>query len=92
MAIKTQFDNLPLLRNGQEYISSSKQALQSIQGEKLLDVSFAPELHLQMAIPLNRRKGYSLLQNIPIDEVIDIFQEAGKIFFEDMLKQGLIRH
>ncbi len=85
MALET----LPLLRNGEEYLSSDKKPMFSINGERLLDVSFAPELHVQMAIPINKMRGYNLLQKLSIDDLISIYVEAGKIFFEDMDIQGV---
>jgi hypothetical protein len=80
---------LPLLRNGEEYLSQSKKTLIGINGERLLDVSIAPEMHIQLALPINKGAGFHLLQNISIDDVIDIYVEAGKIFKDDMLINGV---
>ncbi|MHA1852715.1 MAG: aldehyde dehydrogenase family protein [Candidatus Heimdallarchaeaceae archaeon] len=82
-------DALPLLRNGEEYFSATKQTLMGIHGEKLLDVSIAPEIHVQMALGINKNVGFKSLQNIEIDDLIDIYVEAGKIFSKDMLIGGI---
>ena len=81
----SSIDALPLLRNGEEYLSQSKKTLIGIHGERLLDVAIAPEIHVQMALPINKGAGFNLLQNMAIDEIIDIYVEAGKIFMQDML-------
>ena len=83
----TSIDTLPLLKNGEEYLSQSTKTLKGIHGENLLDVAVAPEIHVQMAIPLSKASFYTL-QSMPIDEVVDIFCEAGKIFTQDMLING----
>ncbi len=85
----TSIESLPLLRNGQEYLSQSKKTLMGIHGEKLLDVSIAPEIHVQMALPINKGAGYNLLQEMPIDDIIDIYVQAGKIYSSDMLIGGI---
>ena len=85
----TSLDSLPLLKNGEEYLSQSKKTLTGINGAKLLEVAMAPELHIQMAMPINKKAGFSLLQNLSIDEVIDIYVDAGKIFVQDMLINGI---
>ena len=72
----TSLDSLPLLKNGEEYLSQSKKTLTGINGAKLLEVEMAPELHIQMAMPINKKAGFSLLQNLSIDEVIDIYVDA----------------
>lgn len=77
-------DVLPLLRNGEEYLSSSRKALEGIHGEKLLEVSIAPEIHVQMANGINKNIGFKRLQEMSIDDIIDIYAEAGKIFAKDM--------
>ncbi|MHA1302535.1 MAG: aldehyde dehydrogenase family protein [Candidatus Heimdallarchaeaceae archaeon] len=81
-------ENLPLLRNGEEYLSSTRVQLQAINGEKLADISFSPELHIQMAIPINKGIGFRKLSKLKIDELIDIYVEAGKIFAKDMNIKG----
>ncbi|MHA1954916.1 MAG: aldehyde dehydrogenase family protein [Candidatus Heimdallarchaeaceae archaeon] len=81
----SSIDALPLLRNGEEYLSQSKKTLIGIHGERLLDVAVAPEIHVQMALPINKGAGFNLLQNMAIDDIIDIYVEAGKIFMQDML-------
>ena len=83
----TSIDTLPLLKNGEEYLSQSHKTLRGIHGEDLLKVAVAPEIHVQMAMPINKAS-FHTLQNMPIDEVIDIFCEAGKIFTQDMLING----
>jgi len=80
---------LPLLRNGEEYLSQSKKTLIGINGERLLDVSIAPEMHIQLALPINKGAGFQLLQSMSIDDVIDIYVEAGKVFQNDMLINGI---
>ena len=40
----TSLGALPLLRNGEEYISQSKKSLFGIHGEKLLDVAMVSQL------------------------------------------------
>ena len=80
-------DTLPLLKDGIEYISQSKKTLKGIHGENLLDVAIAPEIHVQMAIPISKAS-FHTLQSIPIDEIVSIFCEAGKIFTQDMLING----
>ena len=84
MALET----LPLLKNGEEYLSQSHKTLRGIHGEDLLKVAVAPEIHVQMAMPINKASFYTL-QKIPIDEMIDIFCEAGQIFTQDMLINGI---
>ena len=84
----TSIDTLPLLKDGEEYFSQSQKALKGIHGEDLLKVAVAPEIHVQMALPINKASYYTL-QNIPIDEMIDIFCAAGKIFTQDMLINGI---
>ncbi|MHA1408334.1 MAG: aldehyde dehydrogenase family protein, partial [Candidatus Heimdallarchaeaceae archaeon] len=85
----TSIGNLPLIRNGEEYLSQSNKTLFGIRGEKLLDIALAPEIHIQMAIPINKGAGFSLLQNMSIDDLIDIYVDAGKIFSEDMLVNNI---
>ena len=85
----TSLGALPLLRNGEEYLSQSKRSLFGIHGEKLLDVAIAPEIHVQMALPMNKGAGFTLLQNMSIDDIIDIYVEAGKIFVNDMMINGI---
>lgn len=85
----TSIESLPLLRNGQEYLSQSKKTLMGIHGEKLLDVSIAPEIHVQMALPINKGAGYNLLQEMSIDDIVDIYVQAGKIYSSDMLIGGI---
>lgn len=85
----SSIDSLPLLRNGEEYLSQSKKTLYGITGEKLLDVSIAPEMHIHLALKINKGAGFALLQNTAIDDLIDIFEEAGKIFVNDMLINGI---
>jgi acyl-CoA reductase-like NAD-dependent aldehyde dehydrogenase len=81
----TSLDSLPLLRNGEEYLSQSRKTLIGTKGEKLLDVSMSPEIHIQMSLPINKKAGFSLLQDLSIDEIIDIYVDAGRIFAQDML-------
>ncbi|MHA1203141.1 MAG: hypothetical protein ACTSQ4_11570, partial [Candidatus Heimdallarchaeaceae archaeon] len=85
MATSTSLDSLPLLRNGEEYLSQSRKTLIGTKGEKLLEVAMAPEIHIQMSLPINKKVGFSLLQDLSIDEIIDIYVDAGKIFAQDML-------
>ncbi|GAH71308.1 unnamed protein product, partial [marine sediment metagenome] len=85
----TSLGALPLLRNGEEYLSQNKKSLFGIHGEKLLDVAIAPEIHVQMALPINKGAGFTLLQNMSIDDIIDIFVEAGKIFVNNMVINGI---
>ncbi|MHA1397510.1 MAG: hypothetical protein ACTSSF_07365, partial [Candidatus Heimdallarchaeaceae archaeon] len=85
----TSIGNLPLIRNGEEYLSQSNKTLFGIRGEKLLDIALAPEIHIQMAIPINKGAGFSLLQSMSIDDLIDIYVDAGKIFSEDMLVNNI---
>ncbi|MHA1869153.1 MAG: aldehyde dehydrogenase family protein [Candidatus Heimdallarchaeaceae archaeon] len=80
--------DLPTLRNGTEYLSSTKVPLKGINGKFLTNISFSPELHIQMAIPINRGIGFRKLSKIPIDDLIDIYVEAGKIFSKEMVIGG----
>ena len=84
----SSIETLPLLKNGEEYLSQSQKTLRGIHGEELLKVAVAPEIHVQMAMPINKAS-FHTLQNMPIDEIIDIFCEAGQIFTQDMLINGI---
>ncbi|MCG3254442.1 MAG: aldehyde dehydrogenase family protein [Candidatus Heimdallarchaeota archaeon] len=84
MAIST----LPLLKNGEEYLSQSKKTIKGIHDENLLEVSIAPEILVQIALPINKGS-FHHLQSMPIDDIISIYSEAGKIFMDDMLINGV---
>ncbi len=72
--------SLPSLRNGKEYMSSTIIPLKGINEQVITNISLSPEMHIQLAIPINKGAGFTKLSKLKIDELIDIYVEAGKIF------------